>query len=288
MPYFEICDLSKHYPPQIACSELTFDIERGESVGIVGESGCGKSTLAKLLAGLIPRTKGSIHIDSKSIDSYSPIQLARAVQLIFQHSSLALNPKLTIRQILEEPLRIHQLPTKNRAEEALSLAQLPIEVLDRYPHQLSGGQRQRVNVMRALMLEPKLLILDESLASQDDETKEYLIRFLKKLRWEKRVSYLIISHDLPLIETLTDRLFVMYAGRFVEWGATKRPPRHPYTKALFAAEASRLPLLKGDYELPDTRGCPLNRRCPVATAECHSRQPPKEHVDGRTFFCHSK
>lgn len=289
MPILESIELTKRYTPFYACKGLSFSVERGESIGIVGESGCGKSTLAKILAKLTPRTSGDIKIDGRTIDSFTPRQLANEVQLIFQHSTLALNPKLTIRQILEEPLKIQGMPRAHRAEEALKLAQLPPHLLDRLPGQVSGGQRQRVNLLRALMLEPKILILDESLASQDDETKSHLVELLKELQWRHRLTTLVISHDLPLIEELTDRLFVMYAGQFVESGPTDevaKQPLHPYTKALFAAQYERLPLLKGDFEQAPHKGCPLSRRCPFALAQCHTAAPPLRKLQDRSYRCH--
>lgn len=279
--------LTKVYGDQVACHQLSIEIEKGQIVGLIGESGCGKTTLAMMLAGLTRPTNGEIFIEGDQK------RLPFLVQLVFQHSSQALNPKLTVRAILEEPLRIQGLPQKGRAEEALESVLLSPTLLDRFPAQLSGGQKQRVNIARALMLRPKLLILDEAFASQDEETKRGLLLLLSSLKERHQLTYLLISHDLQLVGQMADRLYVMYAGKLVEWGDASellKSPSHPYTQALLYAagiDGAKPLLLKGDFERPkDPTICPLARRCPLATAHCQTTPPPLHALGATRFLCH--
>jgi len=278
-----------------AVDGVSFAIEQGETIGLVGESGCGKSTLGKTLLRLVKPTAGAIRFD----DGDSPPQdvahasemalrpYRRRVQMVFQDPFGSLNPRQTIGQILGTPLKVHGLgdgqARAERVAAALSRVGLPSDAVKRYPHEFSGGQRQRLGLARALLLEPKLIICDEPVSALDLSIQAQILNLLVDMKREFGLSYLFISHDLSVVRYFADRVLVMYLGRVVEsgtWQSLWSNPRHPYTQALIEAvpragrrrEAARL---SGD--LPSVRaipsGCRFHPRCPKATDICRTTDP---------------
>ena len=222
-------------------------VERGESIGIVGESGCGKSTLAKMLVGLVPPTSGEILLDGAPMPVRRSPQLQRRVQMVFQDPSSSLNPRRTVRQTLVELLAVHRIVPADRREarvhELLDAVGLPRELADAVPGRLSGGQKQRVGIARALALEPEVLIADESVAALDVSVQASILALLRKLREELGLTLLFITHDLAVVRQVSDRLVIMSAGEVVEEGGTEAffaGPRHEYSRRLLAS-APRLP-----------------------------------------------
>lgn len=287
-PLLEVNEISKDYPKTNAVHNVSFTLQEGETLGLIGESGCGKSTLGKIIAGLIPATGGSVTFRDK-----------KAVQLVFQDPYGSLDPKMSVQEIISEGLEIHQLKKKGRVEELLSLVQLPPYFLGRYPHELSGGERQRVGIARALAVEPKLLICDEPLSSLDMTTQQQMVELLVDLQKRFSLSYLFISHDLTLLKQIAHRVIVMYRGSLVEEASVEKlyaNPRHPYTKALLSAipEANpahernrKLFLLKGDLTSSTIKGCVFSDRCPLAHGKCSSETPLYQEVESGHFAaCH--
>jgi peptide/nickel transport system ATP-binding protein len=231
-----------------AVNGISFDIQAGATLGLVGESGCGKSTTGKALMGLAPVKSGAILFNRQDIARFKGTEWNKArrdIQLIFQDPYASLNPRRTVGNIITEPLDIHQLPG-NRAREAerlLDLVQLPKTAANRYPHQFSGGQRQRIGIARALALQPRLLICDESVSALDVSVQAQVLNLLKELQYEMKLSYLFISHDLSVVHYMSDEIIVMQAGAIVEQGlpdAIVQQPREAYTKSLIAAMPSGL------------------------------------------------
>ncbi|MGH3703169.1 MAG: oligopeptide/dipeptide ABC transporter ATP-binding protein [Agromyces sp.] len=264
-------------------------VERGASVGIVGESGCGKSTLAKALVGLAPLSAGTFALDGERLGKRRTAQQTRRIQMVFQDPSASLNPSMTIGQTLRELLRVHEMvpadQVQRRAEELLELVELPVSLLNAYPRRLSGGQRQRVGIARALALEPEVLVADESVAALDVSVQAAILNLLEKLRAELGLTLLFISHDLAVVRHISDRVVVMYLGKVVEDRPTEdlfRDPRHPYTAALLAS-APRMGIerrsgdaaLRGEpgslHNIPS--GCRFHPRCPIAQDICRETEP---------------
>lgn len=257
MALLEVRDLTKSYPrrerglirrapEQVVVDHVTFSIAAGETLGLVGESGCGKSTVARMVLGLIPPAFGDVLFDGQSIPRATPKVLRglrRRFQPVFQDPFAALNPRMRIADILAEPFRIHRPGMRRMAvqEEIASLldaVDLDPSALRRYPHEFSGGQRQRINIARALALRPELLILDEPLASLDVSVSAQVTNLLRRLQQSFHLTYLFISHSMPLVRYLATHIAVMRAGRLVEVGeceAVCQSPRDAYTKALLAA-----------------------------------------------------
>ncbi|MEV6110424.1 ABC transporter ATP-binding protein [Streptomyces sp. NPDC051940] len=287
----EVSELVKHYGPVRAVDGVTFTVDSGETLGLVGESGCGKSTTARLLVRLETATGGTVRIDGIDVRRARGAELRRlrrTVQLVFQDPYASLNPRLTVEQTLGEVLHVHRLAGgAARVTELLDLVGLPASTARRHPHELSGGQRQRVGIARALAVEPRVLVLDEPVSALDVSVRAEVMNLLARLREDLGLTYVFISHDLGMVRHLSDRIAVMYLGRIVElgdWRAVSDDPRHPYTQSLQdavplpdpVAEAARtLTPLRG--EVPDPAspppGCPFHPRCPHAEPVCRTDTP---------------
>jgi len=283
-------------------------VEPGETVGLVGESGCGKSTLGRAIIGLVQLTHGEVLFAGKEIGRLDKSELRktrRNLQMIFQDPVGSLNPRLTVRQILSEPLDIHKLAA-GRSERTHRIAELLENVglapnhADRYPHEFSGGQRQRIGIARALAVEPKLIICDEPVSALDVSVQAQIINLLQDLQSRLGLAYLFIAHDLAVVEHISQRILVMYLGRIVESGEAAEVvnnPRHPYTGALISAvpklhaeETSSRIVLQGEIPSPikPPGGCPFHTRCPIAEFPLCSSQVPefREVAPGHRASCH--
>lgn len=290
--------LKKHYPIRTglfshkmlhAIDGVSFDIDRGETIGLVGESGSGKSTVAKCTTLLEKPTSGSIEFEGRNLTELSFDDMTRArskIQMVFQDPYDSLNPRRTAGQTVLEPINIHKVASgqaaKNRVIELFERVGLRPEHMARYPHQLSGGQQQRVGIARALATNPELIVLDEPTSALDVSVQAKLLRLLKGLQRDQQLTYLFISHDLSVVGYLSNKVAVMYLGQIVEFGPTGQVfsrPRHPYTMALMSAVPAANPLERRDriilsgeipspIEPPDH--CRLVTRCPYATEECRS------------------
>nr|WP_138466775.1 oligopeptide/dipeptide ABC transporter ATP-binding protein [Poseidonocella sp. HB161398] len=294
--------LGRARPGVRAVRPVSFAVEPGETLGIVGESGCGKSTLARMLVGLLPPSGGSIEIAGKALDTADPAAFGRRIQYVFQDPISSLNPRKTIRQIMEAPLKL--LHGMDRAARAARIAEifasvnLREEFLDRYPHEFSGGQAQRIGIARALAAAPGIIILDEPVSALDVSVQAQVLNLLAGLKRDFGLTYLFISHDLAVVEAVSDRVMVLYFGAVVEIGRAAEiftSPKHPYTRLLaesapVVGRALAAPEQK-DSELPDPldppRGCAFAGRCIRASAVCRETDPPLEKMgDTRFAACH--
>jgi oligopeptide transport system ATP-binding protein len=291
-----------------AVNDVSFALEDGETLGLVGESGCGKSTLGRCVLRLIEPTRGSVRFEDRELtqlDSGALRALRRRLQIVFQDPYSSLNPRLTVRQTLGEALRIHQL-AKSASEEEAQVAELLRKVglrpehMARYPHEFSGGQRQRIGIARALSVRPKLVVCDEPVSALDVSVQAQIVNLLKDLSEELGLSYLFIAHDLSVVRFMSRRVAVMYLGRIVELGPVQElyeAPRHPYTRALLSAvpeigsgtQKKRLRLL-GDVPSPlaPPSGCTFHPRCPEAQKGLCDRELPvlRELASGHLVACH--
>lgn len=292
--------LSKHYKikgglfgqDQIvrALSDTSFTLAPGKTLAVVGESGCGKSTLARVVTMIEEPTSGSLSLNGKQVDPTVWASLRSSVQIVFQDPYGSLNPRQRVGTILEEPLKINRpeiskTERTEKAKEMLGLVGLRPEHYDRYPHMFSGGQRQRVAVARALMLSPKVLVLDEPVSALDLSIQSQILNLLVDLQEQLELAYLFISHDLSVVKHMADDVLVMYLGRPVEVGSKEAifaAPRHPYTTALLSATPSTDPLakkkrIKLEGELPSPlnlpKGCAFSPRCAKATEKCKAERP---------------
>ncbi len=272
-----------------AVSGVSFQVERGSVLGLVGESGCGKSTLARLLLGLEQPNAGQVLIDGRPVAEMGRLERARKIQIVFQDPNSSLNPRKSVLSILTMPLRVHGLGSRQererRAAEVMDQVGLPRRLLQSRPSGLSGGQRQRVAIARALIVRPEILICDEPTSALDVSVQAQILNLLQDLRAELGLTYIVISHNLAVIEHMATRVAVMYLGRLVEENATAAlfsSPRHPYTAALLASVLTPDPALGlpetdlgGDFPNPlaPPEGCRFHPRCPQAMAAC-SRQAP--------------
>ncbi|MBC7282025.1 oligopeptide/dipeptide ABC transporter ATP-binding protein [Hoeflea sp.] len=285
-------------PAVHAVQDVSIEVRRGETLGIVGESGCGKSTLARLIVGLDAPTGGRIVFDGRDLVAEAGKdlrRLSRDVQYVFQDPVASLNPRKTIRTILEAPL-IHLLgldrnAREKRLSELMDAVNLAPEFLDRYPHEFSGGQAQRIGIARALAADPKLIVLDEPVSALDVSVQAQVLNILDGLKHTFGLTYVFISHDLSVVESVSDRVAVMYFGRIVEVGPARamfRRPGHPYTHLLLdsAPAPGRRVLVSEDAntELPDPYnpppGCAFYARCPRGTDLCNAKIPQLEAVSG--------
>jgi dipeptide transport system ATP-binding protein len=294
--------LQKHATLQ-AVGSISFTLEAGRTLAVVGESGCGKSTLARLVAMIEPPSAGTLQldgVDAVSAHGDTRAKLRRTVQLVFQNPYGSLNPRKTIGSILAEPLAINTELTvaerQARVGEMMAKVGLRPEHLGRYPHMFSGGQRQRIAIARALMLRPALVIADEPVSALDVSIQAQVLNLLADLQREFGVAYLFISHDLAVVKHIAEDVLVMYLGLAMEQGPKARifdRPLHPYTQALLAStpglgSVERRIVLKGELPSPLTPppGCVFSTRCPHATDRCRAERPALRPLDGRLVACH--
>lgn len=288
-----------------AVNGVSFHIKEGETLSLVGESGCGKSTVGKCLIGLESPTSGEIVIDNLDVSKAKKNEikeLRKKIQMIFQNPYSSLNPKMTVEQILSEPFIINtnlsSKQIKNEIRELMELTGLSSNFLSRYPHEFSGGQRQRVGIARALALRPKFIIADEPVSALDVSVQAQILNLLQDLKKELKLTYLFISHDLSVVNYISDRVAVMYLGEIVETGAADEiyyHPKHPYTQVLLNSAPhinkirKKKTILKGD--LPSTHnlpsGCKFHTRCPMAFDKCTYAQPCVSQPEcGHFVKCH--
>jgi peptide/nickel transport system ATP-binding protein len=288
-----------------AVLRVSFGLKAGETFGLVGESGSGKTTLGRAINGLVRFQSGSVTFEGSELAGLGEggfKAVRRNVSMMFQDPVASLSPRLTVRALLTEPFRIHGMKDgdlEGRARRLLDMVGLNESFFGRYPHELSGGQARRVGVARALSLSPKLIIADEPTAGLDVSVQGEVLNLMARLQRELGLTYLVITHNLPVIRHVSDRLAIMYLGRFVEVGRTEaifRRPLHPYTKALIAAVPEpdpdrRRDIIKLEGEIPSLanrpKGCEFHTRCPFATSRCRAEAPePRELETGHVVRCH--
>lgn len=317
-PLLEVKNLVKHFPitkgiifsrtvgAVKAVDDISFNIQEGETLGLVGESGCGKSTTGRLILRLIGPTSGQIRFRGRDVLSLGREQmraLRREMQIIFQDPYASLNPRMTVGDIIGEPLLIHGLAKgkdrEKRVRELLEVVGLSAYHARRYPHEFSGGQRQRIGVARALAVNPKLIVCDEPVSALDVSIQAQVINLLQDLQKEFGLTYLFIAHDLSVVKHISRRVAVMYLGKIVELAgkeALYEGPKHPYTQALLSAipvpdprvKRERI-ILQGDVPSPinPPRGCRFHTRCPVAIAKCKEIEPVFQDVGNNHWVaCH--
>jgi oligopeptide/dipeptide ABC transporter ATP-binding protein len=303
-PLLEARNLIKDYPsrdgrePVRAVDGVSLTLAKGATLGIVGESGGGKSTLARLILRLVEPTSGELYFEGENLLTLRGAGLRRRrrdLQIVFQDPYASLDPRMTIEAIISEPLAIHQVGSRaerrERVMSLLSLVGLDSSAARRYPHEFSGGQRQRIGIARAIALDPKLVVLDEPVSALDVSIQSQVLNLLLDLKDRLGLSYIFISHDLSVVEHMSDQIAVMYLGRIVERGPAGRllrEPRHPYTRALVSAVLEPDPfkrrqriVLKGDQMTHDglPPGCRFHPRCPHVMAICRKVQPVVTHAE---------
>jgi peptide/nickel transport system ATP-binding protein len=319
-PLVEVRDLVKHFAtrrgaalgrsaaPVRAVDGVSFDVRRGETLGIVGETGCGKSTTARLIVRLLDPTAGAVRFEGQDITGLKGVALKavrREMQMIFQDPYSSLNPRKTVGAIVGEPFAVHGLEKdrgkrRRRVRELMEMVGLNPEHYNRYPHEFSGGERQRIGVARALALEPKLLIADEPVSALDVSIQAQVLNLLREMQRRFGLTVVFIAHDLSVVRYMCDRVAVMYLGKIVEVGPGEDLygfPRHPYTGALLSAvpltdpsaPAAARELLGGDVPSPASppSGCRFHTRCPKARDRCSAVEPPLEEKGTATLAaCH--
>lgn len=313
----ETIELSKSFPVRKgffgqhhlrlrAVDRVTLSINKGETLGLVGESGCGKSTLGLTIMRLYEPTSGSIIFEGEDFAKLSGDELHRArrkMQMIFQDPFASLDPRMTVEEILREPLNIHDIGTTeerlSEVDRLLEITGMPGDAAQRYPSEFSGGQQQRIGIARALALQPRMLICDEPVSSLDVSVQAQILNLLRDLQDQFELTYIFISHNMAVTAFMSKRIGVMYLGQLVEVGPSKEivtNPRHPYTKALISAVPEPEPKLKrtkrqllGDVPSPIDRptGCPFHPRCPIAQANCSEEEPKLRELAPDHFgACH--
>ena len=318
MPLLEIQNLKVHFPVKHgvfggarefvkAVDDVSFSIEPGETLGLVGESGCGKTTLGRAIVRLVEPVSGRIFFEGEDLTALGGAELRarrRRFQIIFQDPYSSLDPRLTVEDIIGEALDIHDLAEgrsarRKRIYELLEAVGLDFGCAERYPHEFSGGQRQRIGIARALAVEPKLIVCDEPVSALDVSVQAQIVNLLQDLQQQRGIAYLFIAHDLAVVEHISRRMMVMYLGKIVELADAKailRSPKHPYTQALVSAipvidpdsRRQRI-LLPGDVPSPihPPPGCPFHPRCPLAEPPCQTQVPALRELDpGHTVSCH--
>lgn len=293
--------LSKTFKKVKAVDQLSLQINKGEILGLVGESGCGKSTLARMLMRLERPTTGQIYFEGNEISTSKDRSLCRSMQMIFQDPYASLNPRMTVKDIISEPLIIHKIPIGNQITELLDLVGLPQNAQSRFPHEFSGGQRQRIGIARALALKPKFLVCDEPISALDVSIQAQIVELLLKLQKEFNLTYLFIAHDLARVRYISDRVAVMYLGKIVELADTDTlfsTPKHPYTQLLLASVSIPDPILERNRPrptspeesttlLPTPNGCPFASRCPNARPICREKNPALVQIGAEhSLACH--
>ncbi|MBC8531458.1 ABC transporter ATP-binding protein [Gehongia tenuis] len=287
-----------------AVDDVSFAIEKGETLGLVGESGCGKSTLGRTVIGLYEPTAGEIMFAGQRIDNLKGRErreLTRNVQMIFQDPYASLNPRMTVQEIIGEGIDIHQLykgkRRQDRIMELLSLVGLNEEHANRFPHEFSGGQRQRIGIARALAIEPKLIICDEPISALDVSIQAQVVNLLDDLQQQLGLTYLFIAHDISMVKHISNRIAVMYLGSIVELATSEEligHPLHPYTKALLSSvpfadpvESRRRGRIKLEGDVPNPintpPGCKFQGRCPICQDACRQEAPPMREVSPGHF-----
>jgi oligopeptide transport system ATP-binding protein len=318
-PLLKVRNLVKHFPIHggllrrevarvHAVDGVSFDLQPGETLGVVGESGCGKSTMGRCLLRLIEPTAGEVWFEGRNVTALGAEELralARDMQIIFQDPYASLNPRMTVGSIIGEALTIHKLaPTKEaytaRIVELLETVGLNADHMRRYPHEFSGGQRQRIGIARALAVSPKLIVCDEAVSALDVSIQAQVINLLEDLQAKFHLTYIFIAHDLSVVEHTSDRVAVMYLGRIVELATSRElytNPLHPYTEALLSAvpipdpsvRRKRIPL-QGDVPSPinPPQGCHFHTRCPIAQhPRCSTERPElRQTSEGHWVSCH--
>jgi oligopeptide transport system ATP-binding protein len=311
----EVTSLHKYYPITSgiifkhkigdvqAVDDISFEVASGETLALVGESGCGKSTTARAVLRLVEPTSGSVKFEGEEItkaDRNRMRRLRREMQIIFQDPYASLNPRMTVRNILTEPFKIHGLDAGDRVQDLLEKVGLAPEHADRYPHEFSGGQRQRIGIARALVLQPKLIVCDEPVSALDVSIQSQVLNLLKGLQQNLGLSYVFIAHNLAVVKHIADRIGVMYLGKLVEVGhseALYREPLHPYTQALVSAIPQPRPdrqrrrqriVLSGDVPsaIAPPAGCRFHTRCPHVMDRCRVEEPLPRDVGGQAVACH--
>jgi len=315
-PLLEVKGVKKYFPVRgalgttvqevKAVNDVSFEMNRGETFGVVGESGCGKSTLGRTILRLTEPTAGQAIFEGTDVFAMGPSELQslrQDIQMVFQDPYSSLNPRKRIGAILEEPLNIHNIGTpRERTEKVLRILDtvgLQTDHYYRYTHEFSGGQRQRIGIARALMVEPKLAVCDEPVSALDVSIQSQIINLLKKLQQELQLTYLFIAHDISVVRYISDRVGVMYLGQMVEQAPTEAmfaDPKHPYTRALLSsvpepkldAKRERI-VLRGELPSPlnPPSGCVFHTRCPMAKPECKKVLPVKKELSAGHFVsCH--